>query len=470
MSKPINRNKKEFKMINSFALLFFVIIFAAILTHIIPAGHFDTIEVNGRMVINPDSFKFIESNPASFFDIFRAVPYGLVASAMLVIGTMMIGGSIGVIQETGALNIGISKAISKLGNKGGNLVLVLIFCIFASLGGFLGFIEASIPFIPLAISIAVGLGYDSITGVAVALLGAMIGFSSGPTNPLTVGISQSLAGLPMFSGLSFRIVIFVITIIVSLHHILKYSKSIKADSSKSLMHDIDTSDLSFDVDTFQKEKFTLAHKLIILTLIGCLGLFIYGAINFRWYFNELSALFILIALVAGVLGKLGINKTAEVFVKGASGIAGGALIIGVARGIQWILESGNIIDTIIHSISTPLSTLPPVISAIAMLLFICVINFFIPSGSGKAVITMPIMLPMADIVGISKQTAILAYQLGDGITNIIYPTLGVVLIALAFGKVPYDRWFKFTISLVIKLLILSTIFLFVAIQINYGPF
>lgn len=466
----MNQEKKRFKMINSFALLFFVIIFAAILTHIIPAGQFDKVEVNGRMVVDPVSFKLIASTPASFFDVFRAVPYGLVASAMLVIGTMIIGGSIGVIQETGALNIGISKAISKLGNKGGNLVLILIFCIFATLGGFLGFIEASIPFIPLAISVAIGLGYDSIIGVAVALLGAMIGFSSGPTNPLTVGISQSLAGLPMFSGLSFRIVIFVITIIVSLHHILKYSTLIKADPSKSLMKDIDTSDLSFDVDLFEKEKFKLAHKLIILTLIGCLGLFIYGALNFRWYFNELSALFILTAVIAGALGRLGINKTAEVFIKGASKIASGALIIGVARGIQWILESGNIIDTLIYSISTPLSTLPPLVSAIAMLLFICVVNFFIPSGSGKAIITMPIMIPMADIVGISRQTTILAYQLGDGITNIIYPTLGVVLIALAFGKVPFDKWFKFTILLVIKLLILSMIFLFIAVKINYGPF
>lgn len=463
-------NKKEFKMIDSYALLFFVIIFAAILTHIIPAGQFTKVEVNGRMIVDPNSFKFIQSNPASFFDVFRAAPYGLVSSAMLVIGTMMIGGSINVVQETGALNIGISKVISKLGNKGGNLVLIIIFCIFAVLGGFLGFIEASIPFIPLAISIAIGLGYDSLIGVAVALLGAMIGFSSGPTNPLTVGISQSLAGLPMFSGLNFRIIIFIITIVVSLHHILKYSKMIKSDPTKSLMYDIDTSDLKFDADRAEKENFTLAHKLIILSLVGCLGIFLYGALNLKWYFNELSALFILNAVIAGSLGKLGINKTSQVFIKGASGIAGGALIIGVAAGIQWILNSSNIIDTIIYSISTPLSTLPPVISAIAMLLFICVINFFIPSGSGKAVITMPIMLPMADIVGISKQTAILAYQLGDGLTNIIYPTVGVVLIALAFGKVPFDRWFKFTILLVVKLLILSAIFLFIAIKINYGPF
>ena len=375
-----------------------------------------------------------------------------------------------VVQETGALHIGISKAISKLGMKSGNFVLILIFGIFAALGGFLGFIEASIPFIPLAISIAIALGYDSILGVAVALLGAMIGFSSGPTNPLTVGIAQSLAGLPMFSGIGFRIVIFAISIGITLHHILSYGKKVKENPSKSLVSDIDTSDISFDAKSYEDQKFTLAHKLILITMVGAIGLFLYAAINWRWYFNELSALFVLVAVVSGFLGKLGINKTAEVFVRGSSKIAGGALIIGVARGIQWILDSSNIIDTIINAVATPLSHLPSSVSAIAMLGVTSVVNFFIPSGSGKALVVMPIMLPMADIVGLSKQTVILAYQLGDGITNIIYPTVGAVLIALAFGKVPFDRWFRFTISLVAKLLVFSVVCLLIAVKMNYGPF
>jgi uncharacterized ion transporter superfamily protein YfcC len=461
------QQKKLMVMINSFALIFFVIIFAAVLTHVIPAGEFTRVEVNGRTVVDPASFKQIPPTPASFFDVFRAVPYGLSAAGMMVLVSLLIGGGIAVVQETGALNIGIAKMIKKVGVQGGDWILAILFAVFALMGAFLGFIEGSIPFIPFAISIALGLGYDSIVGVGVAMLGALAGFSGGPTNPFSVGVAHAVAELPMFSGMGLRICLTVVLCLVTLHHVLRYGKKAKLDPAKSYMTGIDTSDLKFDAEAFEKSDFKTSHALILVFFLSCLVLFVYGALNWRWYFAELGALYLLIGVFAGILGRLGINKTAETFVTGASKMAAGGMIIGVARGIQWMLDSGHIVDTIIYHLSTPLANLPAIVAPLAIFLIVGLINFLIPSGSAKAMAMMPIIIPMGDIVGTTRQTAILAYQLGDGIFNIICPTLGVLLFALAFGKVPFDRWVRFTLPLVMKLVVVGVVFLVIAVQIHY---
>ena len=386
--------KKSLVMINSFALIFFVIVFAAILTHVIPAGEFNRMEANGRTVVDPGSFKLIPPTPASFFDIFKAVPYGLSAAGMMVLNCLLIGGGIAVVQETGALNIGIAKMIKKVGIQGGNWILSVLFVIFALMGAFLGVGEGSIPFIPLAISIAVGLGYDYIVGVGVAMLGALAGFTGGPTNPFSVGISHAVAELPMFSGMGLRVCLTIVLCLITLHHILRYGKKAKLDPAKSYMTDIDTSDLKFDTGAFEKSDFKMSHTLILAFFLSCLVLFVYGALNWRWYFAELGALYLLIGVFAGIFGRFGINKTAEIFVSGASKMAAGGMIIGVARGIQWIMDSGHIVYTIIYHLSAPLANLPALAAPLAIFLIVGLINFLVHSGSAKAMAMMPIIIPM----------------------------------------------------------------------------
>lgn len=349
-------------------------------------------------------------------------------------------------------------------------MLGILFIVFALMGAFLGFIEGSIPFIPLAISIAVGLGYDSIVGVGVAILGALAGFTGGPTNPFSVGVAHAVAELPLFSGAGLRICLTLTLCLVTLHHILRYGRRTRLDPSKSYMTDIDTSELRFDAESFEKREFKTSHVLILVFFLSCLVTFVYGAMNWRWSFGELGALYLLIGVVTGVLGRFGINKTAEVFIAGAAKMTAGGMIIGVARGIQWMLDSGHIIDTIIYYLSMPLANLPAVAAPLALFLIVGLINFLVPSGSAKAMAIMPIIIPMGDIIGTTRQTAILAYQLGDGIFNIICPTLGVLLFALAFGKVLFDRWIKFTLPLVAKLAIVGMVFLVIAVHIQYGPF
>lgn len=459
--------KKTRKPLNSVALLFFIIVFAVILTYIIPAGSFKRVELNGRKVVDPASFTLIEPTPATPFDIVLAVPSGMINAVALIVGAMLIGGGLECIQASGAMNVGIARIIKKIGVTKGNLILIFLFYAFALMGGFLGFIEGSIPFIPIAIAIAVGLGYDSIVGVAIAIVGAISGFTCGPTNPFTVAVAQAIAGLDIYSGIGFRVAMFVLIPILSLLYILRYAKKIRDDPSKSLVADVDVSDLAFDAASFESKPFTGSHAVILLALTGGIGFYVYGAINWGWGFPHLGAIFVLAGIVAGIVSKLGVNGTAETFLKGASGMTGACFIMGVAYGISWILGKANVLDTIVYYLSRPLNGLPITLSAVGILLVISIINLFIPSGSGKALIVMPIVLPIAQIVGIESQVAILAYQFGDGLTNLCTPLLGVLLLALGFGRVPFSKWERFILPLVFLLVVIACAFLIIAMKFGY---
>jgi uncharacterized ion transporter superfamily protein YfcC len=455
------------KPLNSVALLFFIIIVAVVLTYVIPAGSFRRIELNGKKVVDPESFTRIESTPATPFDIVLAIPSGMMNAVSLIVGAMLIGGGLECIQASGAMSVGIARIIKKVGVKKGNLILVFLFYVFALMGGFLGFIEGSIPFIPIAISIAVGLGYDPIVGVATAIVGAISGFTCGPTNPYTVAVAQTIAGLDIYSGIGFRVVMFVLIPVISLLYILHYAKKVRSDPSKSLVADVDVSDLAFDAASFESSPFRGVHALILLTLTGGIGFYVYGAINWGWSFAHLGAIFVLTGIVAGAGSKLGVNGTTETFLKGASGMTGACFIMGVAYGISWILAKANVLDTIVYYFAQPLNGLPPALSAVGILVVISLINLFIPSGSGKALIVMPIVLPIAQIVGIESQVAILAYQFGDGLTNLCTPLLGVLLLALGFGRVPFSKWERFIFPLVGILILVACVFMIAAMKLGY---
>ncbi len=459
--------KKKHKSINSIALLFFIIIAATILTYLIPSGEFARLEIDGKMVVDPSSFNFIEGRRLGIFDIFLAVPSGMINAMNLVIGALLIGGGLECIQSSGAINVGISRVIKIVGTNKGNFILVFLYYVFALMGGFLGFIEGSIPFIPIAISIAIGLGYDAIVGVGIAMVGAILGFACGPTNPYTVGVSQEIAGLEIYSGIGLRIVMFVIIPIIGLVYILRYAQKVKLDKSKSLVAEVDVSDLAFDASTYESETFTLKHGLIILSLVGGISYYVYGAVNLGYSFSHLGAIFIMVGIFACVLSGMDINKSAETFIKGSSSMAGAALTMGIAYGVAWIFTEAKVLDTIVYFLSKPLTGLPIYITAIGTLLVIAFINLLIPSGSGKALIIMPIVLPIAQIVGMESQTAIVAYQFGDALTNLCTPLLGVLLLALGFGRVPFTKWQRFILPLVIILLAVAVLFLIIAISIGY---
>lgn len=469
MNDAKNKSKKR-EMINPYALIFFIIIGCALLSYIIPSGSYDMVEFNGRMIVDSNSFHYTDVPNIGFFDILAAIPKGFANSfaATMILCGMLTGGAIQVVTYSGAFDAFVSKIVEVFGSKG-DIILVALFAFFAFLGGFLGFAEGAIPFVPIAIAIAIGLGYDRIVGVSLAIVGGTVGFATGPSNPFTVGVSHGIAELPMYSGFSYRLICMVIMVGVSLFYVLKYAKKIKEDKNNSLMIDIDVKETAKKGDLIGT-KLTSGHIISIISVIVALGLFVYGALNWRWFFTEMAALFIGVTIITMIANKISINDGTKAFLDGIAGFAPGLCVIGFAYGITAILNQAGIIHTIIHAISIPLSKLPVLLSSYAMLIAHCVINFFIVSGSGQAAATMPIMIPLSDIIGIKRQIAVLAFQFGDGLTNIIYPTAGAMLIMLGMGKVPFNKWFKFVLPLVLILLVVSMVLLTVATIINYGPF
>lgn len=463
-------NKAWYKKLpHVYVILMFIIALGALLSYLVPAGEFERTVIEGRQAIVPDSFHYTNQGPVSFLDIFLAVVNGMISAASIIFLVIILGGSIEIFQKTKAIKIAISKSILKFGDK--DRILIIVAMIFFSiLGAFLGWAEGAIPFVPLAVALAIGLGYDSMVGVGIAVVATMGSFALGPTNPYTVGVAHKIAELPLFSGALFRTAIYIIFLIIGIHHVLKYAKTIKKDPSKSLMSDIDTSSIEYNVEEYEGMNFNNKHILVLLILALTIFFALYGIFAFGWYINEMAAVFLLGSIISGLLFRYSGSEMANTFIEGAKKVLSGALVIGFARGIQWILEQGNIADTIIHALSTPLKEASPYISAVGMFFVHSIINFFIPSGSGQAMATMPIMIPLSDVIGVTRQTAILAFQFGDGFANLMYPTVGALLVYLAFGNVPFDRWLRFVGSLMLKIFVISIISLLIAVRIGYGPF
>ncbi len=460
----------KFKVPHVYALLFIVIIGAAILTYIIPAGEYDrfTDEETGRTLVDPESFRFVDPEPVGFLDIFEAVQLGMIDAANIVFFIFIVGGAFGIIAGTGAIDAGLGAAVRKLSNKD-KVLLIGIIVLFSIGGGTFGMAEETLVFIPIGVMLAKRLGYDAMVGLAVVSLGARVGFGSGLLNPFNVGVAHEIAELPMFSGLQFRIFWYLIFLLVTIVFIMRYAARVKADPSRSALADMEDND-EYEVDESKIPEFTNTHVAVLVAIVVGFAILIYGVFALGWYINEIAAIFLAMGVIAGLIGKLGINGTARSFVKGARDITFGALIVGLARGILVVLEQGLIIDTIIYAGGTWLAVFPAAIAANGMLVFQTLLNVLIPSGSGQAAATMPIMTPISDIAGITRQTAVLAYHYGDTITNLISPTVGTLMASLAIANVPFARYAKWVFPLVLLWLVVGMAAVTSAVVIGYGPF
>jgi uncharacterized ion transporter superfamily protein YfcC len=322
--------------------------------------------------------------------------------------------------------------------------------------------EETIVFVPIGIALARALGYDTIVGVAMITLGAAAGFSSGFANPFTVGVAQSIAEVPIYSAMGFRIAIFVVMIAVTTWYILRYAHKVKRNPELSVVADLERESSEHHLDLSAIPKLTGKHYAVYAVIVAGFAIMIYGIREYGWYIQELASIFLMMGIFASLAGGVGPSKTASHFVEGAKGIAFGALVVGIARAILVVMESGQIIDTIIHGMATGISSLPSMLAALLMYVVQIIINFFIPSGSGQAATTMPIMAPLGDLVGVTRQTAVLAYQFGDGFTNSIIPTSAVLMSYLAIAKVPYEKWFKWILPLMGIWIVVGAVFLMIA--------
>ena len=462
--------KKKFVFPNTYVIIILMMIVAVLLTWIIPSGEFERVkdEVSKQSIIIPGTFKYIENNPISFLQIPVYIMKGLAKASDIVFLVIIVGGAFNIIIETGMFQSFAGRLTKVFSNKE-VLIIPAFSTIFALACTTMG-VNTFIGFAPIAVIIARSIGYDAIVGVSMVALGGAIGFSTGTFNPFTTGVAQSLAGLPIFSGLGYRFVCLVVFLIVTNIYIIWYAKKIKANPESSVVYEMEQENKKIEVSEKQHDKIEGRHYLVLLIVIACFVLLVYGSQNWKWKLQENAAMFIWMGVLSGFAYGFGPSKIAEEFTKGAKKLVYGALMIGMANGISLILTDGKILDTTVQYLGGLLVTLPSYLQAAGMFLMQLLINGLITSGSGQAAATMPIMLPVADIIGITKQTTVLAFNFGDGLSNYILPTSSALMGFIAMVGISYSNWMKFMWKLFLIWTVVGTVLVIVANSINYGPF
>ncbi|GGB52859.1 C4-dicarboxylate ABC transporter [Lentibacillus populi] len=441
--------KKKFEFPHVFAILFALIIITAVLSYVIPAGEYER-EVNeaGETVVVDGTYHTVDSNPVGFLGIFEAVHKGMVEGAGIIFFIFIVGGAFGILNATKAIEAGFASISARMAGKEIYLIPVVM-VLFALGGGTFGMSEETIPFILILVPLAIKMGFDSLVGAGMVIVGSCAGFTAAFMNPFTVGVAQGIAELPLFSGMGFRFIVWFIFVAISIAYVMIYANKVRKRPEISMMYQVDQQrDIDLSIQK-QQQKLNLRQSLIIGALIlTIIGLAI-GVTFFDWYIMEIAGLFLLMGVIVGFIGKLRVNQIAEAFVKGSEDLVVGGLVVGLAYGILVVLEDSNTIDSILFFVSNLVGQLPTSFSAMGMYITQSLLNFIVPSGSGQAALTMPIMTPLADLTGVSRQTAVFAFQLGDGISNAITPTAGVLMASLAIAKIPWVKWLKWFWPLIV---------------------
>lgn len=462
----MENQKKKLAVPHVYILLLALILLFSVLSYIIPANVYEyhdiVIPETGatRSVIDPATYHAVDPTPVSLLQFFTAVPRGMQESAQIIFFIFIVGGAMTVLQETKAIEAGLGRLIKSLKSKTLIIIPIVMF-LFSLCGSVFGMAEETIPFIPIFVSLMIAAGYDSITGVAVVFCGAGAGFAGAFINPFTVQVAQGIAQLPLLSGMGFRIVMYVCMVALSTFMVMRYALKVKKNPQLSPMYDFDRT--REDVaDLEELPEFDGRRKAILVVFVLTIIMLVYCVIQFGWYMDEIAALFLGMSMVVAAIGGLGFNGYAICLGKGMADIASGALVVGFARGILVVMTDANILHTILNGAANLLGDLPGMVSAIGMYIFQCLLNFIVPSGSGQAAVSMPILAPLADLVGVTRQTACIAYQLGDGISNIFTPTSGYFMAGLALAKVPWSKWAKWFLPLIGLQYLLGLIFVIAA--------
>jgi uncharacterized ion transporter superfamily protein YfcC len=422
-------------------------------SYVLPAGEFDRRDdpITGRSVVVAGTYHEVESNPVNLFDAIVALPRGMADAADVIFLVFLIGGAFTVIDETGALRRGVTSLIRKL--KGRDLLVIPIVSIFFAMGGVVeNMQEEIIPLIPVLIILTRRLGFTPLVAVAMSAGAAFVGSAFSPINPFQVTIAQQLAELPALSAAGFRIVFLLLALTFWVSMTMRYAARTRGASEA--------------VSDSDEEGVTGADWGIFGLVGATFVLIVVGMLQWGWGFDQLSAAFFIMGLIVGGLAKMGMSGTAEAYVKGFRGMAYAGILIGFARAIYVVLQDGRIVDTIVHGMFTPLEGLPVLASSLGMIVAQAAIHVPVPSVSGQAVLTMPVLVPLSDLLGMSRQVTVLAYQYGAGLCDLITPTNGALMAILASAGVPYEDWIKFTVPLYGGLIALGAISIAIALAIG----
>jgi uncharacterized ion transporter superfamily protein YfcC len=464
-----SKNKKVSffeKVPHAITLIFSIIILVTALSYIVPAGTYERLNLNGRITVIPNSYKTITSTPVNLLNMFKAIPLGFKAAAEIIFIVLAGGIMFGFMEKSKAIENAVGTLIKKLGLKRKYLIVVIITFIYGLLGVSVG-LENNIALVPIAAVINLALGGDLMLGAGISVGSMIIGFGLSPINPYTVGIGHKLAELSMFSGALLRSVLCFVGLSIMAFYNVLYFKKITSSPKKSLAFDLNTDNLNLSKPINDYNINSNNWSIISVFILGLIVI-IYGVFNLNWHINELSAIFLIISFLTGLIFKMGADTMSRTVLDSVAIAAPGAFMVGFATTIKVLMEMGNIGDTISYQLSIILEGLPLHLSAICMSISQSIINFFIPSGSGQALATLPVMLPLGESLGLTRQICVLAFQIGDGLTNLINPTLGGLIAMLSMSRVPIDRWIRFIFPIFILLMIFAFVTLTLAVSINYN--
>lgn len=465
MNKGKEKRSFKIKVPHTYVIIFFIVLIMSAMTWIIQPGTFDyqQVDVGGTMrnLVIPGSYHTIdrsEANPAGIIDFAASFHKGAISAAEVVMLIFLVNGAFHMVIQTGAFNALLGTLLRKFYGKEKILVIIL-FTMFALCGSLFGMLNEFNGFFPLFVGLGVALGYDAIWGASIVALGSYMGFAGGTMNPYNVVVAQTIAGIPIYSNMGIRIISMIIFCSISIAWILRYGSIIKKDPSKSFMLGEKPS-FTLDKESLLKYEITGKHKVVLSTVVIALFIIIWGSVTQEWGTIQLAGVFLLMGIAAAIIDGWNADKIADEFIKGSENVVFGALIIGFARAILVVTQEGKIIDTIIYSLSTTLDGLPEIVAANGMLVMHTIINFFIPSGSGQAATTIPIMAPIGDLLGVSREIVCLTFQFGSSFADLLFPTAGIAIVCGLSG-IPLERWWKFymplfAIMFVAEVIIIST--------------
>ncbi|MFA6318438.1 MAG: hypothetical protein WC943_13600 [Elusimicrobiota bacterium] len=444
-----------------------LLILAGLATHVVPAGEFDKTERDGRRIVVAGTYHPVEPHRAGLMSLMTAPLKGLENGATIIAFLLIVGGVFGVIQRSGTIDAGIFKTLKAF--RGREIWIIPIFMTFFSLcGAVFGMSEETIPFISIFVPIALACGYDSLTGCAIPYVASAVGFSAAMLNPFTVGVAQGIAGVPLFSGLGYRSLCWVAFTALAIWFVMRHAARVKRDPSLSPVAAADAELRKHMVETSRHEKvMTLGHLAGLAMLLGSLAVIVFGVVKLKWYMAEITGVFLAMGLLTGLVCRMKVNDMAESFQEGAASLVGAAIVVGFSQGMVVLATEGRIIDTILHHLSAPLAQFSRYTCVVVMLCVQHVINLFVNSGSGQAALTVPIMAPLGDLLGISRQTTVLIFQFGNGFTDQLVPTNNTLIGCLALAKLEWWTWVKWVVTLQVLFFCLNVLFLWGALATGF---
>ena len=463
------KEKRKFEMPHTFVIILAIIVVAVLLTWIIPAGEYVRFEdARGVEVIDPQQFSYVPRTPVSPLSIPMYIVNAFMDNIDLLLVILFSGGAFHMLTKSGALQAIVAKVAMKFSGRISIFIpiLTLIFGLICTTQA----VNMFIAFAPVMVMLSLALGLDSLTGTAIIILGGAIGFSTGTLNASTTLVSQQIAELPPFSGIGYRFVCFGVFYVVTNIFLIRYANKVKKHPEKSPMYDLDKeNEMAGKVSLEDFGTMDLRKWLVIGCLVVSLIVIIYGSIALGWDLPEYSAVFLVLAVVSGAVAGFSPNRISKEFVEGCKGMMSASITIGLARGIGSIMADGTIVDTVVHSLASVLDHVPYILQGPGMLISNIIVSLFISSGSGQASVTMPIMIPLADLLGVTRQTAVLAFNFGDGFVNYILPTSGALMGILGAVNIPYDRWVRFMWKCFAMWTVVGCIMVIIAQLMKYGP-